>query len=57
MTYFLSANDKPTNNFDDFEAAKRAAHASSNKDQNPRIETYVAPAPSEIWTYDNLENF
>jgi hypothetical protein len=52
MGYMVYIDDKSTRVVDTLEEAKHLAAPYIVNRRSPRIESLVAPAPSQIWIYD-----
>jgi len=52
MGYMLYVDDKPTIMGTSYKEAKKAANTNSIIPLPLRIESFVAPMPSQIWIYD-----
>ncbi|MDP1537390.1 MAG: hypothetical protein Q8L95_09440 [Burkholderiales bacterium] len=52
MSYMLYVNRKPTDAFESLELAKSSAQQYIDKAEQVRIESLVAPAPSQAWYWD-----
>ncbi len=50
--FLLYANDKPVTIFDTLDEAKSRASEFIGQGSSVRIESFVAPAPSEMWRFD-----
>ena len=50
--FLLYANDEPVTFFDTLNEAKTRAKDFIGQGSDVRIESFVAPAPSEIWQFD-----
>lgn len=50
--FLLYADDKPVTIFDSLDSAKCRAKDFIGHGNAVRIESFVAPAPSEIWRFD-----
>lgn len=51
--YMLFVDDKPTQPAESFAEAKSVATPYLNSGKALRIESFIAPAPSQIWNYDS----
>ena len=52
LKFLLYADDKPVNFFATLDEAKSRALEFIGQDSVVRIESFVAPAPSEMWRFD-----
>lgn len=52
MGYMIYIDDKPTNVVNSLEEAKQLVGPQMVNRSSLRIESLVAPAPSQIWIYD-----
>lgn len=55
MRFLLLSDERPVNFFASLDDAKRAAADLQHHNSSIRIETYEAPVPSGVWTYDSKE--